>query len=369
MLKILKKIMLILLVIIVVLAVGVFILLQQPQFGANPSGARLERIKKSPYYKDGAFQNVSLTPTMTNGGTYWGTAKSFLFDKPKEAAPAMPLPAIKTDLKSLSDTKPSLVWFGHSSYFLRIAGKNILVDPVFSERPSPVPLGDKNYLGTDIYSAEDFPEIDLLIITHDHYDHLDYPTMLKLVGKTKKICTSLGVGAHLAHWGFDENIISELAWWESIKIEDSLQLTATPARHFSGRGLVRGKTFWSSFVLKTTDYQLFLGGDSGYDTHFKEIGECFGSFDLAILECGQYNKYWANIHTMPEETVQASKDLNAKVLMPVHWGKFSLALHDWHEPINRVTAKAKTENQTLTTPMIGEIVLIDSIYPNKRWWQ
>jgi len=135
--------------------------------------------------------------------------------------------------------------------------------------------------------VEDFPEIDLLIITHDHYDHLDYQTMLKLVGKTKKICTSLGVGEHLVYWGFDENIISELEWWECVQIADNMQLTATPARHFSGRGFVRGKTFWSSFVLKTSNHQLFLGGDSGYDTHFKEIGERFGGFDLAILECGQ----------------------------------------------------------------------------------
>jgi L-ascorbate metabolism protein UlaG (beta-lactamase superfamily) len=229
-------------------------------------------------------------------------------------------------------------------------------------------LGDKNFAGTDIYAVEDFPEIDLLIITHDHYDHLDYETMLKLVGKTKKICTSLGVGAHLAHWGFDESIISELDWWESIKIDSSMEITATPARHFSGRGLVRGKTFWSSFVLQTTDYKIFIGGDSGYDTHFREIGERFGGFDLAILECGQYNDFWANIHTMPEEVVQVAKDINAKVLMPVHWGKFTLSLHAWDEPITRVSTKANAFNQAMTTPMIGEIVTIDSIYPTKKWW-
>lgn len=368
MFKLLKKIMVIFLITIAVLIVGSFIFLQQPQFGANPSGARLERIKKSPNYKDGSFQNLSETPTMTNGGTYLQVSKDFFFNRPSNTIPNKPLPAIKTDLKNLPDGKPILVWFGHSSYFLHIDGKNILVDPVFSPRPSPVPIGDKNFAGTDIYTVEDFPEIDLLIITHDHYDHLDYETMLKLVGKTKKICTSLGVGAHLTHWGFDERIISELDWWESIKIDLSMEITATPARHFSGRGLVRGKTLWSSFVLQTTDYKIFIGGDSGYDTHFREIGERFGGFDLAILECGQYNDWWANIHTMPEEVVQVGREINAKVLMPVHWGKFTLALHAWDEPITRLSAKASAFNQPITTPMIGEIVVIDSIYPTKKWW-
>ncbi len=355
-------------IVIVVLVVAVFLFVQLPQFGANPAGARLERIQKSPQYKDGTFKNKSETPMLTGGGSYPKMMREFFFNKPSNVAPDKPLPSVKTDLKNLTGEKPMLVWFGHSSYFLRINGKNILIDPVFSLRPSPIPFGDKNFAGTDVYKVEDFPIIDILVITHDHYDHLDYETMLKLIPTTKQVCTALGVGAHLSRWGFEESQIHEFDWWESLKIDGNIQLTATPARHFSGRGFTRGNTLWTSFVLQTPDYQIFIGGDSGYDTHFKEIGEKFGGFDLALLECGQYNKYWSNIHVMPEETAQAAVDLKAKVLMPVHWGKFTLAMHAWDEPITRVSAHAKTLNQPITTPMIGELVVIDSLYPTKKWW-
>ncbi len=178
----------------------------------------------------------------------------------------------------------------------------------------------------------------------------------------------MGVSSHLIYWGFNEEIITELDWWQTANLTSEMTLTAAPARHFSGRGLKRGKTLWSSFILKTEDNNLYLGGDSGYDVHFAEIGERFGPFDIAILECGQYNTAWPLIHMMPEETVHAALDLGAKVLLPVHWGKFTLALHPWNESPERVLKAAASTNLKVTTPLIGEPVIPHEVYPSANWW-
>lgn len=335
-------------------------------FGKLPAGERLKKIKASPNYKNGAFQNLSKTNAMAEDASFFKTMRQFLH-KPKDVKPSRSLPSVKTNLKTLSGDQPTLVWFGHSSYFLKINGQTILVDPVFSGNASPFSFMINSFEGSDVYAVDDFPEIDILLLTHDHYDHLDYKTIKQLKTKVKRVCCSLGVGSHLEYWGYEPALISELDWWETFKNND-LTLTAAPGRHFSGRGVKRGQSMWSSFILKAKEYNLFLGGDSGYDTHFKKIGDEFGPFDLAILESGQYNKSWPNIHMMPEETVQASIDLKAKVLLPVHWGKFSLAMHSWTEPINRVVAKAKLLNVKITTPMIGEPLIIGLDVPIKKWW-
>ncbi len=336
-------------------------------FGKLPSGKRLQRIQQSFNYKDGAFQNISVTPVMAEDHSFRKVLKDY-YNKPKTTEPAKPLPSVKTNLKTISSEKPLIVWFGHSSYLIHINGKNILVDPVLSKSASPFSFMVKAYKGTDVYNENDFPDLDLIILTHDHYDHLDYNTIRKLKSKAKKFCVSLGVASHLEYWGIDKNIITEFDWWEEKEIFLGMDLTAAPARHFSGRGIRRGRTLWSSFILKTGNYNHYLGGDSGYDKHFKEIGEKFGPFDIAILESGQYNKGWKHIHMMPEETVHASVDLNAKVLLPIHWGKFTLSLHPWNEPLQRVLAKAKELNVRVTTPMIGETVTLDKNYPEKIWW-
>jgi L-ascorbate metabolism protein UlaG (beta-lactamase superfamily) len=267
--------------------------------------------------------------------------------------------------------EPVIVWFGHSSYLIRIKGQNILVDPVFSERTSPFQsIGKKKYPATDPYSVEDMPTtIDLVIITHDHYDHLDYETIKQLKSRVKLFYTSLGVGAHLEYWGIEQEKIIEFDWWEKQTFVHGLEITATPARHFSGRLFKRNQSLWSSFVLKTESHSIFIGGDSGYDSAFKTIGDQFGPFDLAILECGQYNKQWPFIHMSPEETVQASIDLKARAFMPAHWGKFTLALHPWNEPVERALKKANELNATMVTPRIGEALMLDNQLPVMRWWQ
>jgi L-ascorbate metabolism protein UlaG (beta-lactamase superfamily) len=335
--------------------------------GKNPSGKHLEKIKQSPNYKKEGFENLSETPMMLQDTSYYDIIIKSLNKNP-DVKPPSKLPSVKIDLKNIKSDKPLIVWFGHSSYFIRIDNKNILVDPVFSGNASPVSFMIKAFEGSDVYTPDDFPEIDFLILTHDHYDHLDYKTIRKLNTKAKVIYCSLGLASHLIYWGFDENIITEMDWWQTNKLTGDMTLTAAPARHFSGRGLKRYKTLWSSFILKTASYNLYLGGDSGYDKHFKEIGEKYGPFDIAILESGQYNTAWPLIHMMPEQTVQAALDLKAKVLLPVHWSKFTLAMHPWNEPVQRVLNAAASTNLKVTTPMIGEPVILNEVYPDKNWW-
>ena len=335
--------------------------------GRLPSGKHLEKLKQSPNYKKGSFQNLSPTPMMADDVSYWKMMRDF-FKKNKDTVPPALLPALKTDLTDLNSVQPVIVWFGHSSYLIRIENKNFLVDPVLSGNAAPISFMVKAFSGSNIYKAEDMPAVDYLILTHDHYDHLDFKTIRKLRSKVDKIYCSLGISSHLKYWGVDINKVTELDWWETQKLEENISLTAAPARHFSGRGIKRGQTLWSSFILKTSTHNLYLGGDSGYDSHFKEIGNKSGPFDLAILEAGQYNTMWPLIHMMPEETVQAAVDLNAKALLPVHWAKFTLAMHSWTDPVTRVLAKAEELNMKVLTPKIGQPIIFDSNFQSETWW-
>jgi len=337
-------------------------------FGKLPTGNRLEKIKASANYSDGSFQNKSLTPNLAEGASFLKVTKEFLYNKDKRNRPSVTLPSEKTDLHHLDPKKDVLVWFGHSSYFMQVDGKKILVDPVFSGNASPFSFTTYSFKGSDIYTPEDMPEIDYLIITHDHYDHLDYETIIKLKSKAKRIITGLGVGAHFEQWGFEHKIITEKDWDEEEDLGDGFKIFTTSGRHFSGRGFKRNQSIWLSMVLVTPTIKIFIGGDSGYDTHFELVGEQHGPFDLAILECGQYNAYWKYIHMMPEETVQAAIDLKAKVLLPVHWAKFSLSLHAWDEPITRVVAEASKMGMPILHPMIGEAVNINGKNEHKQWW-
>ena len=335
--------------------------------GKLPSGKHKQQLQTSANYKDKGFENLSYTPMMAANASYWKMLREF-FSKNKNVTPPAKLPFVKTGLNKIESAAPSIVWFGHSSYLLKIGSKTFLIDPVFSGNAAPLSFMVKAFPGSNEYKADDMPAIDYLILTHDHYDHLDFKTLMKLKKKVKHIYCSLGISSHLRYWGFDENIITEMDWWDEKKIDDNILLAATPARHFSGRGIKRAQTLWSSFVIKTNNYSLYLGGDSGYDAHFKAIGDKYGPFDLVLLEAGQYNTMWPHIHMMPEQTVQAAVDLKAKALMPVHWGKFTLAMHAWDEPIKRVAARAKELNMPLLTPQIGEPVIVGEPNKTKEWW-
>jgi L-ascorbate metabolism protein UlaG (beta-lactamase superfamily) len=359
--------MIVILIIALVIVVGIYVFFQQPQFGQKPSGKELKRIQSSPNYKGEQFQNLSNTPQLTGDAHMIQVIRDFFFNKDKRNIPHLTLPSEKTNLFQLDSNEDVLVWFGHSSYFMKLNGKNFLIDPVFSGHASPIGFTTKSFKGSDVYAARDMPEIDFLLLTHDHYDHLDYKTIVQLKPKINKIITSLGVGAHLQRWGYDLTRITEMDWNEELQFED-FRITTTPARHFSGRTFRRNTSLWLSFVLQTPDKRIFVGGDSGYDQHFKTTGEKFGPFDLAILESGQYNRYWKFIHMMPEETVQAAIDLNAKKLLPVHWGKFSLSLHAWDEPVKRVMDEAHRKGVDVFHPLIGQAVYLDKKNSFFEWW-
>lgn len=354
--------------ILLLIATGVFV--QQAKFGKLPSGERLARIKKSPNYANGSFQNQGYTPVMTEGVSYLSVARKFFFGKPQRKSPVDHIPSVKTDLLHLNKDSDVLVWFGHSSYFMQLGGKKILVDPVLSGSISPFSFSMKSFKGTDRYTTDDIPEIDYLFITHDHWDHLDYETIVKLQSKVKKVICGLGTGEHLEYWGYPKNSIVEMDWNEHATLDSGFIANACPARHFSGRGFKRNQSLWVSFVLQTPTMNVFIGGDGGYDKHFAEIGKKFGSIDLAILENGQYDAHWRYIHLLPDEIAKAYFDLNAKRLFPVHSSKFVLANHSWDEPLTNLSALSKKMNIPLLTPMIGERVnLNDSIQTFSEWWK
>ena len=346
-----------------------YFVLGQAKFGKAPSGERLERILKSPHYKNGKFNNLNPTPQLAEDTSMPEIMFRFLFGKTPDKRPAQEFHFQKTDLKKLDPSQNAYVWMGHSSYFMQIDGKKILVDPVLSGYASPFSFTGKAFRGTDLYKPEDIPELDYLIITHDHWDHLDYKTVLKLFPKTKKIITGLGTAEHLEYWGYNPKNIVELDWFESSDLGEGFKVTAEPARHFSGRGLKRDQAIWASFVFETPKQRIYIGGDSGYDDHFIKIGEKYGSFDLVILENGQYNKDWRYIHFMPGENIKAMKQLNAKRMIPVHNSKFALATHAWYEPLAEMAA-LNTENLRIIYPKIGQnIDWNDDAKVYEKWWE
>ncbi|GCC50827.1 MBL fold metallo-hydrolase [Chryseotalea sanaruensis] len=354
-------------VVIAILAVSLMLFMQLPVFGKHTTGEDLARIEKSTNYKDGSFQNVQPTEVMLKEVSTLRVMREML-NKPSTVEPSKPLPTVKTDLKNLASDKLTIVWFGHSSYLIKYKDFTVLVDPVMSGYASPIGIFGKAFEGTDVFSVDDLPLIDLLVITHDHYDHLDYATLIKLHTSVKNIITPLGVDAHLKHWGVPAEKIKSLDWWETHKLNDSTIITSTPSRHFSGRGFTRGKTLWSSFVLNLQGHNIFIGGDSGYDNQFKKIGDLYGPFEIAMLETGQYGKNWPFIHMMPEEVANAAQDLQANVLLPVHWAKFALSNHAWTEPIERLIASGEGK-VVMTTPKIGEPVRLGDTLPVEKWWR
>lgn len=336
-------------------------------YGKLPKGERKLRIQQMPNYKNGYFENVLETPVMIGGVSMLGIMREFLFSKVNKV-PINDITIVKTDLKNISTNYPSIIWFGHSSYLLIIDGKKILVDPVFSGNASPVKLFAKEFKGTEFYKPHSIGEIDFLVLTHDHYDHLDYKTIKEIKSRTKHIIASLGVGEHLEYWGVEKEKITELNWGESLKM-DGFNFHCRPARHFSGRLIKRYQTLWSSFILEYQGLKIFIGGDSGFDEKtFASIGKEFPEIDLAVLECGQYNDKWPFIHMKPEETAIAGKLLGAKKLFPVHWGKFSLAMHPWNEPIKRVQIAAQEIELNILTPKIGEVVNFLEEMTFEEWW-
>ena len=365
-----KKIFLSLLAIVVALAAGGFAFYQtSDQFGADLGAEQLAAYEDSENFTDGVFLNEIETIQDESFGNLMDMLDEFLFN-PVSTEPSAPVEVVKVDKETLlaNTSETQILWFGHSSFLMQINGMNLLFDPMLTGTPAPHPM-----LGGDRYSPElpisiaDLPSADAVFISHDHYDHLDLKSIQQLDSKVGHYFVPLGVGLHLREWGIAEARITELDWWQSAKLGDT-EFTFTPSRHFSGRRLEgRNRTLWGGWVVQDAQQTVYYSGDGGYGPHFKEIGERFGEIDLALVECGQYNQRWASIHLMPEETIKAGMDVNAKVIMPVHWGAFTLALHEWDDPVERAVAEAEKQNQEIIAPQIGEIVRVNQP-PAVNWW-
>lgn len=339
-----------------------------PQFGAKKKAIRTNEVFKSPNYQDGTFSNREKTVTMTE--FEFSTIPKFFTNGDKVPNGPVPVEKIQAgQIGQLEDSAARITWFGHSTILLETAGKTILIDPMLGNVPSPVAWAGSGRFNPELpIDAEALPFIDVVLITHDHYDHLDYGSILKLKDKVGAFYTPLGVDAHLRAWGVDPEKIIVMDWWD-IETLEGLTFVSTPARHFSGRGMFdRDCTLWCSWVIKTDHVNIFFSGDGGYGEHFREIGNKFGPFDFAMMECGQYNKQWANIHMLPDEIPQALSDLKSKTFMPIHWGAFKLALHPWTEPIERVNNSIQGTELVIATPKIGEQFIIGRDVPKTTWW-
>lgn len=253
-----------------------------------------------------------------------------------------------------------MVWLGHSSWFIQVGSKRILIDSVFSDYAAPFSFLNKAFNGTSIFKAVDMPAIDCLLISHDHWDHLDYSTVMALKSKVKRVICPLGIGAYFEYWGYQKEKISEGDWHDRIALGKDCTVHVLPARHYSGRLFKENRTLWAGFSIQTPDLRIFFSGDSGYGPHFSEIGETFHGFDLALLDCGQYDPRWAYIHMTPEEAARAAKDLGARALIPVHAGRLAIANHRWDEPFKRLAKASQHTSYRLLTPRIGEPVALDN---------
>jgi L-ascorbate metabolism protein UlaG (beta-lactamase superfamily) len=340
------------------------------QFGGKVRKKDLEKLKQSKHWKNGKFENLIETKMDMS----LGKIPKLLKDNIKGRSIRIPksnLPILPLDLEKLENKtgEPSFVWYGHSVCLLRVNGKNLLIDPMLGPDAAPIaPISSKRFSANSLDVIDELPEIDAVLMTHDHYDHLDLDSIKKLKPKVKTWFVGLGISRHLEKWKIPADQITEFDWWDNIEFE-GIQITYTPSRHFSGRGAFdRAKSLWGGWVFKTSDYSIYWSGDGGYGPHFKDIGEKLGPFDFGFMECGQYNENWHAIHMYPEESVKAALDARVKKVIAVHWAGFSLALHHWKEPIERFIKEAEVLGLELSTPKLGEALTITDI-SKEFWWE
>ena len=306
---------------------------------------------------------MSVTDFVSGAWDYFFNANS---GTPTEVLPVVPVDL--THITQQGNRQLSATWLGHSSLMINLDGYRVLTDPVFEKRISL--LGPTRFNGEIPLEVHQIPNVDAVIISHDHYDHLNRYSVKQLAGKTRRFIVPVDVGARLVNWGVPAEKIVELDWWQEYQFDENLMIAATPAQHFSGRGLTdRNQTLWASWVVRTPFHKIFFSGDSGYFEGFKQIGETYGPFDMTFMECGAYNASWSQVHMFPEQTVQAHLDLGGKVLHPIHWGTFNLALHPWYEPMERLVAAAAAAHVEVATPIVGDTTIFGTRIPNSKWWQ
>ena len=354
------------------LATAAWAVLSLPQFGAPMAGARLERARANPQYREGRFVNLEPeAPSTTSVVDY--TVRQFSGDEVR--VPPKALPVLAVDKAALASAPPAAglraFWIGHASTYVELDGQRLLIDPVFAERVSPLPVGPRRFHPAPIALA-DLPKIDAVLISHDHYDHLEMDTVRHLASRGSRFFVPLGIGAHLERWGVPASQVEELEWWQERTLGNGVRIVCTPTRHYSGRGLDdRSSTLWSSWSVVGPRHRFFYSGDTGYGKLFQDIGARLGPFDLAFIKIGAYGPgaAWTDIHMTPESAVQVSRDVRARRMFPVHWSTFNLAYHDWDEPIRRTLAEASRAGVDVVTPRLGEWVDADREFGSTRWWE
>ncbi len=373
--KRLLKVVVVLVGVMALVAISALLYLQHPKFGGDieEGSERALRIEKSVNQKDGYFHNMEPDPAPTRKEDPISRIMNFydlIFVRSKTTHPKRVIPSVKTDILALNKEQELIIWLGHSTFYIQTEGRRIVTDPVFGAAD---PLGSLNtpFESTESYSVKDIPALDYVIITHDHWDHLEYETIKVLKDRTDKFVCPLGVGAHLERWGVESDNIIELDWYEQSELDGELVITALPARHYSGRLLEKNRTLWCGYMLSSDDYNLYISGDSGYGEHIAQIAERFPDIDFAIMENGQYNMLWRHIHFIPEDLLKAMKELNPKSFVSSHHSKYALAHHVWNDPHNTIyEASLKDSTINLLYPKIGELLKHkENGWSGEPWWK
>jgi len=343
-------------------------------FGHAPAEAKLRKqLTGGSLFVDGRFQSEEPIMRTHGAGRFFQIAAKFFSQPAGKGEPAKPLPIEAIDDDRFAGARGKdmrITWLGHAAILVEIEGYRILTDPNFSERASPFRwLGPKRFHPVPI-ATDKLPVLDAIVISHDHYDHLDYDTIRKLAPRTRHFYVPLGVGSHLRSWGVDSNKITELDWWQEAKLDNAITLAPTPAQHFSGRGLFsRNTTLWASWVILGKHHRVYFSGDTGMFDGFKDIGKRYGPFDYTLMHIGAYSDEWPKVHMTPEEAVQAHKQIGGKVFVPIHWGTFRLAFHDWNDPAERLYQEARKQKLLYVIPMAGQSFHNPQLPPVKTWWR
>lgn len=339
-----------------------------PVFGGNTTKNQKEIYNRFENNVNGKFINQYPTKMNIGASDIFSMIKDSMLGR-KDRSPSVQISVSEIDWKKINSEEDSVTWFGHSAFLLSIDNKKLLVDPMLGLFASPISFAGSKRYSKDVFSIiDEMPVIDAVLITHDHYDHLDYPSILKLRSKVNHFFVPHGVGAHLIRWGIALEKITELNWWNEIEYK-GLTVALTPSKHSSGRGILnRDTTLWGGWVIIGKQTRFYTSGDGGYDSHFKEIGKKYGPFDITLMEGGQYDKRWSWVHMTPEEAVQAHLDVKGRDMMLIHWGAFSLAYHGWTDPIERALIETKKANVNQIAPQIGETIKLNGEPSFPTWW-